>query len=194
LSEKLFITPIFQSYQANFENWPRSSWVRYLAFHAFTVFVGFNIMVASNLTNIIPDAIASNPQAHPAHANPQARDSLVIIEKPQSLGMTPYVVEVDEESLEKGRAAAIVNPDRPIPTEEESHILRRVAGPLPWITFVLCVVEFAERGSYYAAQQVFANFMNFPLPPSRFLFGSSKVNSLVNIVCRRKWSRCGGER
>jgi hypothetical protein len=146
-------------------------------------------MAASNAA-VIPDAVASNPHAHPAHANPQARDSLVIIEKPQSLGMTPQVVEVDEESLEKGRIAAIVNPDRPAPTQEESQTLRRVSGPLPWIVFVFCIVEFAERGSYYAASQVFANFMNFPLPPSRFFFGSRNLDNVFNTMYRWKRSRC----
>jgi len=97
--------------------------------------------------------------------------------------MTPQVVEVDEESLERGETAAIVNPDqsmpiekesralgnpdRPIPTEEETQILRKVAGPIPWIIFILCIVEFAERGSYYAAVQVFSNFLQFPLPKSK---------------------------
>ncbi|EMC98976.1 hypothetical protein BAUCODRAFT_120266 [Baudoinia panamericana UAMH 10762] len=30
---------------------------------------------------------------------------------------------------------------------------------------MLCIVEFAERASYYGVQTIFANFMQFPLPP-----------------------------
>lgn len=36
-----------------------------------------------------------------------------------------------------------------IPTAEELSTLRRVAGNMPPVTYVLCAVEFAERASYY---------------------------------------------
>ncbi|KAI9645713.1 peptide transporter ptr2 [Ciborinia camelliae] len=35
-----------------------------------------------------------------------------------------------------------------IPTEEEKRTLRKVAGKLPTITYLICAVEFAERASY----------------------------------------------
>ncbi|RMZ78595.1 hypothetical protein DV738_g3772, partial [Chaetothyriales sp. CBS 135597] len=37
------------------------------------------------------------------------------------------------------------------PTEEEKRTLRKVAGNIPLISFSLCLVEFAERASYYGA-------------------------------------------
>ncbi len=52
----------------------------------------------------------------------------------------------------------------PRPTEEERTTLRRVADKIPAASFVLCAVEFAERASYYGVIQVWANFMQFPLP------------------------------
>lgn len=50
------------------------------------------------------------------------------------------------------------------PTEEESETLRKVPGNLPLVAFALCLVEFAERASYYGAKTVFSNFVEFPLP------------------------------
>ena len=50
------------------------------------------------------------------------------------------------------------------PTEEERAKLRKVAGPVPAVAYVLCTVEFAERASYYGCSQVFSNFIQFPLP------------------------------
>lgn len=55
----------------------------------------------------------------------------------------------------------------PAPTIEEKQTLRRVAGSLPLVSFSLCLVEFAERASYYGANTVFANFIQFPLPKGR---------------------------
>jgi hypothetical protein len=54
--------------------------------------------------------------------------------------------------------------DAILPTIDEESSLRRIAGPIPWIAFILCFVEFAERASYYGATQVFNNFLQFPLP------------------------------
>lgn len=52
----------------------------------------------------------------------------------------------------------------PAPTEADKATLRKVAGAIPWIGYSLCVVEFAERASYYGAVQVFSNFIQNPLP------------------------------
>lgn len=52
----------------------------------------------------------------------------------------------------------------PLPTADESETLRRIAGSLPLVSFSLCLVEFAERASYYGAKTVFSNFIEFPLP------------------------------
>jgi len=52
----------------------------------------------------------------------------------------------------------------PLPTAEENKTLRKVASSLPLVSFALCLVEFAERASYYGAKSVFSNFIQFPLP------------------------------
>ncbi|EXJ93216.1 hypothetical protein A1O3_01773 [Capronia epimyces CBS 606.96] len=52
----------------------------------------------------------------------------------------------------------------PAPTEEEKKTLRKVAAHVPITSFALCLVEFAERASYYGAKTVFNNFIQFPLP------------------------------
>lgn len=52
----------------------------------------------------------------------------------------------------------------PPPTDEENRTLRKVPANVPLVSFSLCLVEFAERASYYGARTVFANFIEFPLP------------------------------
>lgn len=54
--------------------------------------------------------------------------------------------------------------DHPTPTEQELGTLRRVSDSIPMVIWLLCVVEFSERASYYGAKGVFANFMMYPLP------------------------------
>ncbi|KAL2819854.1 POT family-domain-containing protein [Aspergillus cavernicola] len=50
------------------------------------------------------------------------------------------------------------------PTSEEMRTLRRVAGPLNWISFSVAFVELCERFSYYGTTTVFVNFLQQPLP------------------------------
>jgi hypothetical protein len=50
------------------------------------------------------------------------------------------------------------------PTEEERKTLRRIPGSLPTVAYLICVVEFCERASYYGCQPLFSNFVNRPLP------------------------------
>jgi dipeptide/tripeptide permease len=50
------------------------------------------------------------------------------------------------------------------PTVEEQSTLRKVSDKLPYASFVLCIVELAERASFYGVKTVFNNFMQFPLP------------------------------
>ncbi|PYH98434.1 MFS peptide transporter [Aspergillus ellipticus CBS 707.79] len=64
--------------------------------------------------------------------------------------------EVDAQPLE--------NEEYPVPTEEEVRTLRKVPANLPIVAYSLCLVEFAERASYYGAQTVYSNFIEFPLP------------------------------
>ncbi|KAF5005591.1 hypothetical protein FDECE_7998 [Fusarium decemcellulare] len=57
-----------------------------------------------------------------------------------------------------------VDPDHPAPTEEERQKLRKVAGYIPWASYLLCIVELAERASFYGVKTVFNNYIQFPLP------------------------------
>ena len=50
------------------------------------------------------------------------------------------------------------------PTEEDLINLRRVSGKIPLVAYSLCIVDFAERASYYGCTFVFSNFVQFPLP------------------------------
>lgn len=81
--------------------------------------------------------------------------------------------EVTTPSLEKAKEVQVgegevifdsSEDDYPAPTEEESTTLRKVAGSMPLVSFSLCLVELAERASYYGAYTVYSNFIEFPLP------------------------------
>lgn len=50
------------------------------------------------------------------------------------------------------------------PTPEELQTLRRVAGKMPAVAYLICAVEFAERASFYGVQQLIGNYVNRPLP------------------------------
>lgn len=50
------------------------------------------------------------------------------------------------------------------PTEEELHTLRRVPGTIPILAYLICIVEFCERGSYYGVQPLISNYVNRPMP------------------------------
>ncbi|KAF5987167.1 peptide transport [Fusarium coicis] len=54
--------------------------------------------------------------------------------------------------------------DRLPPTAEEKQKLRKLAGCIPWASYLLCIVELAERASFYGCKTVFNNFLQFPLP------------------------------
>jgi hypothetical protein len=74
----------------------------------------------------------------------EARRSLVISEKQQ-----PKVGAAELSTIETNRILASTDDEYQEPTEEELKSLRKVAGSIPWISYALCVVEFAERASYY---------------------------------------------
>ncbi|KZT59650.1 PTR2-domain-containing protein [Calocera cornea HHB12733] len=50
------------------------------------------------------------------------------------------------------------------PTEEERKTLRLVPAAMPWPAIAMCLIEFAERASYYGCSGVFSNFIRGPLP------------------------------
>ena len=50
------------------------------------------------------------------------------------------------------------------PTDEEKLTLRKIPGHVPKVAFLICVIEFAERASWYGVIQVFGNYVRAPLP------------------------------
>ncbi|CAK7896754.1 peptide transporter Ptr2p [[Candida] anglica] len=64
---------------------------------------------------------------------------------------TFYVDELNPKGLRK-------------PTPTETKTLRRVLGHAPYAVYLLCLIELAERGSYYGVQGCLANFVQRPLP------------------------------
>ncbi|KAF4542981.1 Oligopeptide transporter [Lasiodiplodia theobromae] len=81
-------------------------------------------------------------------------------------GASKRGTSVDEKQLNvEIRRASTENDDlHPVPTEEEFRTLRRVSDKVPMVIWLLCLVEFSERASYYGAKTVFSNFMQYPLP------------------------------
>jgi dipeptide/tripeptide permease len=66
---------------------------------------------------------------------------------------------------DQGQAASV-------PTEEERKTLRRVAGSIPAVAYWICLVEFAERASYYGVKPLFGNFVNKGMPEGGNGFGA----------------------
>ncbi|KAK3684149.1 general substrate transporter [Podospora appendiculata] len=50
------------------------------------------------------------------------------------------------------------------PTEEDLATLRRVPGNLPIMAYLICIVEFCERASYYGVQPLISNYVNRKMP------------------------------
>lgn len=73
-------------------------------------------------------------------------------------------LSVDVEAVDERGASTIEQEQYPVPTEDEIRTLRKVVDHIPAVAYLICVVELAERASYYGASSVFANFMQFPLP------------------------------
>ncbi|QRV88550.1 peptide transporter PTR2 [Ceratobasidium sp. AG-Ba] len=51
-----------------------------------------------------------------------------------------------------------------LPTEEETHTLRRVADSIPMVAWTIVFVEFAERFSWYGTTGPMTNYVQQPLP------------------------------
>lgn len=74
-------------------------------------------------------------------------------------------VSVTDIEAKGERTASVVERETyPPPTEEEAQTLRKIPDSIPITAYMLCLVEFAERASYYGVQTVFSNFMQYPLP------------------------------
>ncbi|KAH8696408.1 putative MFS peptide transporter [Talaromyces proteolyticus] len=77
-----------------------------------------------------------------------------------SFDIPPHDLRDPEKASDTNVAATSdASSEYPIPTEEERQTLRKVPGNLSVIAYALCLVEFAERASYYGSQ-------TFPLPES----------------------------
>jgi hypothetical protein len=138
-------------------------------------------------TGVISEVVASQPP--PGLVLEHARTSMVISEKDLPLQSTEPSAQDNSVVHNANEAVEWDHVKFPHPTEEEQATLRKVAGSIPWIGYSLCVVEFAERASYYGAVQVFANFLQNPLPIGKPLRSSSMhLNTDVND--RWKWSWC----
>lgn len=81
-------------------------------------------------------------------------------EKVDAISATNALEMDSEKHVDNGASVE----EYPHPTDEELRTLRKVAETLPLVSFSLCLVEFAERASYYGAKTVFSNFIQFPLP------------------------------
>lgn len=63
-----------------------------------------------------------------------------------------------------------------IATDSDSN-LRHIAGPVRPMTYLLSVVEFAERGSYYGLVNVISNYVQFPFPEGGNGWGATPKGS-----------------
>lgn len=54
--------------------------------------------------------------------------------------------------------------ERTPPTEEDWKTLREVPGTIPWAAFLVIVIEFCERFTYYGISGPFQNYVQFPDP------------------------------
>ncbi|KAL1409323.1 hypothetical protein Q8F55_003304 [Vanrija albida] len=78
----------------------------------------------------------------------------------------PYNPDVKEKEQDAGivvQSADGVDPALQ-PSEEDFSTLRRVSAGMPAVALAMCLIEFAERASYYGTKGPFNNFINAPLP------------------------------
>ncbi|KAI1182865.1 major facilitator superfamily transporter peptide [Nemania serpens] len=63
------------------------------------------------------------------------------------------------------------------PTPEELKTLRRVPANLPIVAYLICIVEFCERASFYGVQPLISNYVNRPLPAGGNGYGAPPVGT-----------------
>lgn len=64
-----------------------------------------------------------------------------------------------------------------IASDEDRQTLRRISAPITLMSYMLSLVEFAERGSYYGLTNVISNFIQFPLPKGGNGWGATPKGS-----------------
>lgn len=113
---------------------------------------------------LLPQVIASRVPKEVAH--PHGPNSFGIDDGKATVevDVVRRLSTVDIEHDGERTLSAVEREQYPVPTPEEAATLRKVAGTIPTVAYSLCVVELAERASYYGVQQVFSNFMQYPLP------------------------------
>lgn len=79
-----------------------------------------------------------------------------------------FDVEIGETSRTLSETTSVESPYIK-PTPEEYLQLRKVPGKIPSTAWLLCVVELAERASYYGSSILYSNFMQFPLPKGNLM-------------------------
>ncbi|OBR14588.1 POT family protein [Colletotrichum higginsianum IMI 349063] len=100
-------------------------------------------------------------------------------EKTHQVAAAARDAESQSSSLE-GTRSVVDDEAYPTPTEEERTTLRKVADSIPLTSWSLCIVEMAERASYYGVKAAFNNYLQFPLPeggPGTGAIDPSKPNS-----------------
>ena len=109
------------------------------------------------------DFIASRPPKEVVE--PHGRSSFAL-QDGVSTSIDAKRLSIDMEAIaEAERSGSVVDKEKyPVPTEEELKTLRKVSDNIPTVAYLLCIVEFAERASYYGVQTIFANFLEYPLP------------------------------
>lgn len=79
-----------------------------------------------------------------------------------------HEIEIDGGGLSGAGSASDVPPayndGDELPTEEEMHTLRRVAGHINWAAYSVAICELAERFSYYGSSVLYTNFVVHSLP------------------------------
>ncbi len=70
----------------------------------------------------------------------------------------------DENIADKFDELTEYNEQYPEPTTEDYSTLRRTLGHAPYATYLICLVEFAERASYYGVKNRLNNFVQLKLP------------------------------
>lgn len=69
------------------------------------------------------------------------------------------------------------------PTTEELRTLRRVPINIPIVAYLICIVEFSERASYYGVQPLISNFVNRPMPTGgNGWVSGSRVQILMGVL------------
>lgn len=116
-------------------------------------------LASQGSANLLADVVASRPPAKVDETT--RRVSLTLPVDAEAAAKHAQGTTNTQEPLSQ---LADDDDEYPAPTEEEKGTLRKVPAHIRLVSFSLCLVEFAERASYYGAKTVFNNFIQFPLP------------------------------